>query len=95
MTERPMLMVYCYDVASDRKRARVARVLEEAAVRVQDSMFEIRLTQPAAERLYGRVASLLDDGDMLRMYAIGDAGLQRCRVQGGAPISDGEDYWIV
>jgi CRISPR-associated protein Cas2 len=95
MTERVMLTVYCYDIVRDRTRARVARMLEQEAVRVQDSVFEIRLTQAAADRLYRRISRLLDDGDKLRMYAIGAVALPRCRSDGGAPIAGDGDYWIV
>ena len=63
--------------------------------RVQDSVFEARLSQEAAERLFMRVSALLEEGDLLRMYAIGAAGLERCRAHGGAPISGDGDYWIV
>jgi CRISPR-associated protein Cas2 len=95
MAERVMLTVYCYDITEARTRARVAGMLEECAVRVQDSVFEMRLTRAAADRLYDRVAHLLDDGDLLRMYAVGAAGLERCRSHGGAPIANDGDYWIV
>ena len=74
MADRPMLMVYCYDIVSDRVRARVAAVLEETAVRVQDSVFEARLGRANAEALFERVARLLDDGDSLRMYAVSRPG---------------------
>jgi CRISPR-associated protein Cas2 len=95
MADRPMLTVYCYDIARPRTRARVASVLEDTAVRVQDSVFEVRLTRHAANRLYGRLVDLLDDGDLLRMYTISAAGLERCRAQGGAPIAEDGDFWIV
>jgi CRISPR-associated protein Cas2 len=95
VSERVMLMVYCYDIRRDRTRARVAAVLEDQAARVQDSVFEVRLSQSAADRLYQRILPLLEDGDMVRMYAIGAAGLPRCRSHGGAPIMDDADYWIV
>ncbi len=95
MSERVMLMVYCYDVAQDRTRARVAHLLEDHAVRVQDSVFEMRLTQAAANRLYRAIVRLLDDGDMLRMYAIGAAAFPRCQSYGGSPIAGDTASWIV
>jgi len=90
-----MLTIFCYDVMRDKTRARVARLLEDQAVRVQDSVFEIRLAQAAAERLYRQIVRLLDEDDMLRMYAVSAAGLARCRSHGGAPIAGDGDYWIV
>ncbi len=95
MPARPMLMVYCYDIADHRVRSRAAGVLEDHAVRVQDSVFEMRLDRASADRLFDQVAVLLDEGDSLRMYAVGAAGLERCRAFGRAPIGDDGDYWIV
>jgi CRISPR-associated protein Cas2 len=89
-----MLTVYCYDIVRPRTRARVAAHLEARAVRVQDSLFEARLTRRAAERLYDEVARLIDDCDLLRMYAVSAAGLERCRAQ-GAPVAEDGDFWIV
>ena len=90
-----MLMVFCYDVSHARTRARVAGMLEDAAVRVQESVFEARMRRGEAERLFRRLAGMLDDGDMLRMYAVSAVGLERSMAVGGAPIPDDADYWIV
>lgn len=95
MADRVMLMVYCYDIVMARTRARAAAALEAEAVRVQDSVFEVRLSAKAADRLYRRVAGLLDEGDTLRMYAISSAGRERCRAHGGAPIAEDGAFWIV
>lgn len=94
MPDRAMLTVYCYDIVRPRTRARVAALLEDRAVRVQDSVFETRLTKRAAQRLYEQVARLIDEGDLLRMYAVSAAGLERCRAQ-GAPVPEDGDFWIV
>jgi CRISPR-associated protein Cas2 len=90
-----MLTVFCYDIAESKVRARVAALLEERTVRVQDSVYECRMTRDVADRLFGRVAALLDPGDKLRMYAISQAGRERCRAHGGGPVSEDGDFWIV
>ncbi|KAB2874158.1 MAG: CRISPR-associated endonuclease Cas2 [Pseudorhodoplanes sp.] len=95
MADRPMLMVYAYDIASPKVRTRVADLLEDHAVRVQDSVFEARLTKAAASRLFRHVIRLLDPGDLLRMYAITAAGMERSMTHGGAPLPEDGDYWIV
>ena len=95
MTARTMTMVFCYDVERDRTRARVARLLEERAVRVQKSVFEARLSRAQAERLFDAVAAAMDPDDSLRMYALSAAGLERCRARGGAPIPEDGDYWLL
>lgn len=95
MTDRPMLTVYCYDVADERVRSRVSEMLEKRATRVQESVFEARLPKTAADRLFDRLLALLMEGDKLRMYAIGASGLPRCRSHGGGPIGEEGDFWIV
>ena len=95
MADRAMLMVFCYDIVSARTRARVAGLLEDQAVRVQDSVFEARLTKASADRLFETLRRQLDDGDMLRMYAVSATGLERSRAHGGAPMAEDGDYWIV
>jgi len=95
MADRPMLMVFAYDIVRDRVRARVADLLEDHAVRVQDSVFEARLTHQAATRLFGRLRRLVEPGDMLRMYALSATGLERSLSFGGAPLPEGGDFWIV
>lgn len=95
MADRKMLTVYCYDITEARTRAWVANLLEQEAVRVQESVFEAHLTHGAADRLYRRIVGLLDEADVLRMYAIGKAGLDRCRSHGGAPIAEEGGFWII
>ncbi len=87
-------MVFAYDISRARTRTRVAALLEDRAVRVQGSVFEARLAWDAAERLFDRLERELGPGDSLRMYAISSAGLARSRQSGGAPVTDGEGYWL-
>jgi CRISPR-associated protein Cas2 len=95
MADRPMLTVIAYDVVHAKARARVADLLEAHAVRVQDSVFEARLTQGAAARLFDRAKRLIEETDSLRMYAVTAAGLERSMVHGGAPLAEDGDFWIV
>jgi len=95
MAERPMLMLVCYDIAEARARARVAAILEEQAVRVQESVFEVRLTERQAAALFDMLSHWVSPSDSLRMYGFSAAGLARSRAMGGAPIPDDAPYWIV
>jgi CRISPR-associated protein Cas2 len=95
MADRPMLTVFAYDISRDRVRARVAALLEDHAVRVQNSVFEANLTHSAANRLFSRLAALLEPGDRLRMYGISATGRARCRAHGGTPLPENGDFWLV
>ena len=95
MARGEMLTVFTYDVSADRRRRRVARLLVEAATRVQLSVFEARLTRHRAEALAQRVAAELGPGDSLRVYVMAADGEARSRVYGdGAPIEADADFWL-
>ena len=95
MGEKPMLRVICYDIASDRVRERVARALEEVAVRVQYSVFEARLTHAQAERLMEGLSRLVEPGDSLRLYTVPDPMITRCRQRGGPGMLGAGRFWLV
>jgi len=95
MARGEMLTVFTYDVSDSKRRRKIAKVLENAASRVQYSVFETRMTETKANIIAQRVASLLDDGDSLRVYAVGADGEQRSRVFGdGTPFETKEGYWL-
>jgi len=95
MARGEMLTVFSYDVSADKRRHKIARLLEDAATRVQYSVFETRMTRARADALSQRLASLLGEGDSLRVYVIGHDGERRSRVYGdGAPFESDEGYWL-
>ncbi|MQX38168.1 CRISPR-associated endonuclease Cas2 [Roseospira navarrensis] len=95
MTSTTMLTVFCYDVVDDKARRRVARTLEDVAVRVQDSVFEAWMTAPQAARVFRAAREHLHDGDSLRVYAVSGDGLKRSHSVGPAPLLPREGYLIV
>jgi CRISPR-associated protein Cas2 len=95
MAERELLMVFCYDVAKDRVRERVADLLESELARVQRSVFEGRMTAAAAERLGRRVNALMEEGDSLRVYAVTPVGLKHSRAFDKLGLAAPQDYWLV
>lgn len=96
MTREQKLRVFCYDVSDDRRRRRVARLLEEEAVRVQFSVFEARMSDRASARLMSSIEALLAESDSLRVYTIGRASELKCDVRGaGVPIETSTGYWLM
>jgi CRISPR-associated protein Cas2 len=95
MARVEMLMVFSYDIADDRRRRRVAKILEETMVRVQESVFETRLSERATDLLVARVEREMGSGDSLRVYAVGADSFPRCRQVGGAPIAADADFWLL
>lgn len=95
MAKSEMLMVFAYDVEDNRTRRRVARVLENHAVRVQKSVFEAWMDQDLAREVSRHAASELGPNDSLRVYAVGEAGYQRTRVFGTTVLSEKQSYYLV
>jgi CRISPR-associated protein Cas2 len=96
MARGEMLTVFTYDVSENKRRRKVARILEDAATRVQYSVFEASMSKAHADSLGQRIASLLGDGDSLRVYVVGADGRTRSRVYGdAAPFESEEGYWLV
>lgn len=95
MPDRPQLRLIVYDISSDRRRRKVAGILEERAARVQESVFEARLSQKQLTRLRQRLEGVLEPEDSLRIYTVPDAALQRCHIQGGPMLADGARYWLI
>lgn len=95
MARDERLCVFCYDISSDRRRRRVARILEEEASRVQYSVFEARLTASKVKLLEARIEAILDENDSLRVYSIGAVGERYCQVIGaGVPVEKETGFWL-
>lgn len=88
-------IVICYDIERARTRRKIAKLLEGRMVRVQQSVFEARLHNKAAERLFDQASANLDDGDSLRMYVLSKTGLRNSRVFGGAPLPEESGFWLI
>jgi len=95
MSDRPYLRLIIYDIADNRRRRRVAGILEENAVRVQESAFEARLTTAQLARLRAMLEAAVTIDDSLRIYTVPDASLPRCHIHGGPQIADGARFWLM
>ena len=90
-----MLTVFSYDISENKRRRKIARLLENSATRVQYSVFETRMTRQQTNAISQQLASYLGDSDSLRVYVIGHDGERRSRVYGhGAPFESDEGYWL-
>jgi CRISPR-associated protein Cas2 len=71
------LYLVAYDIASDRRRRRVARVLESFGRRIQESLFEARLEPEEASELRARLGELLAVDDLIEIAPIDERSAQR------------------
>lgn len=91
--EREQLWIVAYDTPSDRRRRKLATLLEGYGVRVQWSVFECRLRGKEVLALEGRLRRVIHAGqDSVRLWPLPEASCARIR-QLGRPVAqtDWED----
>lgn len=95
MARGEMLTVFTYDIVENKRRRKVAKLLEDCASRVQLSVFETRMTEAKANAVAQRIAVMMGESDSLRVYVIGADGERRSRVFGNStPFETEEGYWL-
>lgn len=63
--------VIAFDVADDKRRRRLVRVLESFGVRAQESVFEIWLTERERRKMLGEAnRQIQQDADRLAVYVL-------------------------
>lgn len=92
---RKRTYVVCYDIEDNRRRRRIASILENSGMRVQESVFEVRLSQTAIRALINRLGEILVSPDSLRSYPVPDPVLPYCTTIGGPSVAADGDYFIV
>lgn len=75
--------VLAYDIADDRRRARIAKLMEGHGERVQGSVFEAYLDPSALEGLLRRAGKIMKkEQDSLRVYFVCAACRGKVRTAG-------------
>ena len=78
-----MLHLIAYDIASDRRLRRVAKICEDYGIRVEKSVFECDLSDGDFAALWTRLAETMCEGeDCVIDYPIGLIGRKRIRTLG-------------
>lgn len=90
-----LLAVFCYDIVKDSVRARLAALLEEDAVRVQDSVFEGWMSEARVAVLASRAAALIGPDDSLRVYRLDGASARQVKAYGPTPAAEPGDYHLL
>ncbi|EFO79694.1 CRISPR-associated Cas2 family protein [Oscillochloris trichoides DG-6] len=93
-----MLYLITYDIAIDKRRTKLAKLLEGHGQRVQYSVFECDLNTKQINQLNRRLKRLLrpDEGDNLRIYQL----CSQCRssisiIGNGPPVEQASDVYII
>lgn len=90
-----MLTIICYDIGDDRRRNKIARLLEGWGVRVQDSVFECHISATQQRQIMNDIAHLIDaEQDKVRYYALCGKDLGKLQVLGNGQITQEIAYWL-
>jgi CRISPR-associated protein Cas2 len=90
------LYLICYDIADDRRRYRVERLLKGRGLRAQRSVFECDLDPDALDDLQGRLEKWIDpDGDRIHIYRLCGKDAAGIATFGGAGRLETPDYRIL
>ncbi|QDZ41596.1 CRISPR-associated endonuclease Cas2 (plasmid) [Euhalothece natronophila Z-M001] len=82
------LYVVTYDIPCDKRRKKVAELLEGYGQRVQLSVFECCLEKQKYEALKKRLQKLVKlDEDSVRFYPLSAHSLSQVEIWGGVPLS--------
>jgi len=88
--------VISYDIPDDKRRKKIADILENHASRVQYSVFEANLNEDEMQQVQEelrRVANLEEDN--LRFYRLCQNCLDTTEVWGNTKITVDPDYYLV
>jgi len=85
--------VICYDVADDRRRARLVEVLKDYGERIQESVFVVFEEQ--VEGLMERAGRIVEGEDRLHGFGICEGCWRGMRVLGAAKRPEAPGFYVV
>jgi len=86
-----MFILVSYDIPDDRRRTRLAKVLEDYGERVQYSVFECDLTQKQLQQLLGEIKRVMSaEQDSVRVYRLCQECVAQIQALGRAEPPAGE-----
>jgi CRISPR-associated protein Cas2 len=87
-------VIICYDIACDRRRYRVARILLAYGERVLESVFECRIGHATLLDLQARLAKIITEEDKLAYWEICGHDFQDRYCQGKQVFEEDAAYFI-
>lgn len=92
----PTFYVLTYDISDDKRRLKIAKIMEAVGDRVQHSVFEAYLTPQELEKLLKRVTKVLAaKEDSLRIYQLCAACREKVRTEGQGKVTPPPGVMIV
>lgn len=88
-----LYILVIYDIMDDRKRLRLAKMLQGYGIRIQKSAFEAVLDRKKYKKLLQRLPAYAKEEDSIRVYKI--IGKNQVTAFGKAAVSETEDVIII
>lgn len=86
----------CYDIPDDKRRSKLARLLDDYGDRVQYSVFECLLENKKFEELHRNIEKLVvRQADKVRIYRLDKDYRQHVIIIGEGKLSEDQDYYIL
>lgn len=91
-----MFWIVSYDIPNDKRRGKIAKILEGYGRRAQYSVFECEINDEQREKLEKALKRELDaEEDDIRFYPMNRADLKRVRLLGRAELYRARGSYIV
>lgn len=91
-----MFYVLAYDIASDKRRAKIARTMEAVGERVQGSVFEAYLAPVELEKVLKKTGKIMNnEEDSLRVYQLCSACRLKVQTRGMGKVTPPPTVMIV
>ena len=91
-----MFIVVSYDIASDKRRGKIARTMENYGKRVQYSVFECNLEEDLMRKMEKELTRVYNpEEDTIRIYILCKTCLSKIKVLGRGEITRDEEVYIV
>lgn len=92
-----MFVLISYDIPDNKRRTKIAKILEDYGERVQYSVFECQLSARHLDKLRGELEAVLDGAeDSIRLYRLCSDCVAKIEAKGVAePPSEPPDVYII
>ncbi|MDL1901919.1 CRISPR-associated endonuclease Cas2 [Anaerolineae bacterium CFX9] len=91
-----MFWIVSYDIPNDKRRGKVAKILEGYGRRAQYSVFECEISDEQREKLERALQREIDaEEDDIRFYPMNRADLKRVRLLGRAELYRARGWYMV
>lgn len=91
-----MFWIVSYDIPNDKRRSKIAKILEGYGRRAQYSVFECEIDDEKREKLERALQREIDaEEDDIRFYPMNRADLKRVRLLGRAELYRARGWYMV